>query len=98
MTRRYPIVPAPPRPPAAFNYEWANQLTRWLESQLRLNQFPYLRGAGLYLLDLPTSGYGLTPGEVFSNGGVLTIVRENDMWIGSQQISTAVGTLSVTIT
>lgn len=93
-----PIQPAPPRPPRdELTVEWANQLTRWLENQLRLGQFPYLRGSGLFLVDLPTSGYALKPGTVFSNGGVLTIVQVGDIWIGGQPIAAGLGTLTVTV-
>lgn len=95
-TAKLPIQPAPPRAPDEFTAAWANQLTRWLQDQLRLNEFPYLRGSGLYLLNLPTSGYGLKPGEVFSNDGVLTVVRENDIWLGSVSSGTELGTVAVT--
>ena len=95
-TSKTPIQPAPPRPPDEFTAAWANQLTRWLQDQLRLNEFPYLRGSGLYLLNLPTSGYGLKPGEVFSRAGVLTIVREDDIWLGSVTATGSIGTVTVT--
>lgn len=95
-TSKAPIQPAPPRAPDVFTAAWANQLTRWLQDQLRLNEFPYLRGSGLYLLNLPTSGYGLKPGEVFSNAGVLTIVREGDIWLGSVTSGAEMGSVAVT--
>lgn len=93
------ILPAPPRPPREYTPEYGNQLYRWMESLARHTQSVYyLRGSGLYLSpdSLPTSGYGLKPGEVFANAGILTVVREDDIWLGSQSATGSVGTLTVT--
>lgn len=89
------IQPGVPRAPDIFTRDWANQLTRWLENLQRVGAFSLLRGSGIYLVGLPSSGSGLKPGEVFSNGGVLTIVREGETWLGSVSTTTAIGTLTV---
>lgn len=95
------ILPAPPRPVMSFSFDWSNQMNRWL-SQLQSYVFGihYGRFSGLYLSpeSFPTTGYGLRPGEVFANAGVLTVVREGDIWMGAFEVSAEVGDLTVTIT
>ena len=92
-----PIAPAAPRAPTEFTQEWAMQLNRWIENYTRLAAFPaVLRGGRLYLPDLPTNAYGLNVGEVFSNNGILTIIREGDAYIGPIVSKTELGTLRVT--
>jgi len=95
------ILPAPPRPAELFSFEWSNQLNRWL-SQMQAYVFGihYGRFSGMYLApeSFPTSGYGLRAGEVFANAGVLTMVREDDIWMGSFSVSAEVGELTVTTT
>lgn len=92
------IITAPPRPGPEYAIEYMNQLNRWLENLARIVSGPsYLRGTGLYLVGLPTSGYGLKPGEVFADAGILTIVRPDDIWAGGFSVSTELGTLTVTV-
>jgi hypothetical protein len=100
-TQLLPIFPAPPRPPPeGWTQDYGNQLNRWLEN---LSQFiagiNYVRASGLYLApgSFPTSGYGLRAGEVFSNAGILTVVREGDIWMGSFAIGSGLGTLTVSV-
>lgn len=95
------ILPAPPRPPREVNLEWANQQARWLEGLYRwVSGTPHLTLSGLFFPpgSLATTGYGLKPGEVFSNDGILTIVREGDIWAGGFGITVSVGTVTVTVT
>lgn len=96
------IIPAPPRPPAdgAWTRGYGNELNRWLENLARVvGGFTYVRANGIFLATtFPTSGYGLRPGEVFANDGVLTVVREDDIWAGAFAVSAELGTLTVTIT
>lgn len=97
---RVALLPAPPRPPAEYSLDYGNQLNRWLTNLSELiGGLSYLRGSGLFLsLDsLPTTGYGLRPGEVFANDGVLTIVREDDIYLGSLTATSALGGLTVTV-
>lgn len=93
-------LPAPPRPQDEFSREWSNQMNRWLTNLAdKLNGVYYLRGSGLYLdpNSFPTSGYGLRAGEVFANDGVLTWVREDDIWAGGFAVSAEVGTVTVSV-
>jgi hypothetical protein len=96
-----PIIPAPPRPPrAGWTESYGNELNRWLENTIRtLTGFQYARLWGMYLAPgvFPTSGDGLKPGEVFSNDGILTLVREGDIWAGGFEVSAELGTLTVTV-
>lgn len=95
-----PIFPAPPRPPASgWNENYGNELNRWLENVTRqLTGFTYGRFSGMMLATtFPTSGYGLRAGEVFANDGVLTMVREDDIWIGSFAVTGSVGTITVSV-
>jgi hypothetical protein len=92
------VLPAPPRYTGQDAGEYANQLNRWLDNLYRnVTGVTYLRGNGLYLPGLPTVGYGLVVGEVFSNGGVLTIVREGDIWVDTFAVSCKVGSVTVTV-
>ena len=95
-----PIFPAPPRPPASgWNESYGNELNRWLENVTRtLTGFTYGKFSGMLLAEtFPTSGYGLRAGEVFANAGILTMVREDDIWIGSFAVTGSVGTITVSV-
>ena len=93
-----PIRPAPPRAPAEFTQAWVNELNRWLVGLSEAQAgFLYTRLSGMYWPSTPTSGYGLQPGEVFANAGILTMVREDDIWGGSVSATGTVGTLTVTV-
>jgi hypothetical protein len=93
-----PIRPAPPRAPAGFTQEWVNELNRWLQGLSEAQAgFLYARLSGMYWPNPPTSGYGLYPGEVFSNDGILTVVQEDDIWAGGFAITAELGTLTVTV-
>ena len=95
------ILPAPPRAPDKIDLDWANQQARWLEALARwINSAPYLTLSGLFFPPgaLSTTGYGLKPGEVFANEGILTIVREDDIWAGGSGISVSGGSVTVTVT
>lgn len=94
-----PILQAPPRYTGQSTEDYLNALNLWLTSFDRHNnkEFHLLRGSGLFLLGLPTSGYGLRAGYVFSNGGVLTIVAVGDIWAGGFAVEAAVGHVTVTV-
>jgi len=94
------IFPAPPRPPASgWNENYGNELNRWLENVTNtLSGFTYGKFSGMLLADtFPTSGYGLRAGEVFANDGVLTMVRVDDIWMGSFAVTGSVGTITVSV-
>ncbi len=95
-----PIFPAPPRPPAGgWTESYGNELNRWLANVTEtLGGFTYGRFSGMMLATtFPTSGYGLRAGEVFANDGVLTMVRVDDIWIGSFAVTGSVGTITVSV-
>lgn len=97
---RISLIPAPPRPPDQYSLAYGNQLNRWLANLLeQVGGLSYLRGSGLFLSveSLPTSGYGLKPGEVFANDGILTIVGEDDIFAGSLVAEAEIGSLTVTV-
>ena len=91
------ILPAPPRYSGQDEQDYRDQLNRWLANLYTfVTSVNYLRGNGLYLPGLPTTGYGLKPDEVFSNNGVLTIVRVKDIWAGGFAVAASVGSVTVT--
>lgn len=95
-----PIFPAPPRPPSGqWTEDYGNQLNRWLQNVTdQLGGFGYGRFSGMLLAStFPTSGYGLRAGEVFANDGILTVVRPDDIWMGSFAVTAGIGTLTVTV-
>ncbi len=97
-TTRIIVLPPPPRPQPQFSYDYANQMNRWLTAlQEQLQGVYYLRGGGLWLSpdSLPVSGYGLKPGEVFANDGILTMVRVGDVWAGGELVTVSVGDVVV---
>ncbi len=90
-------LPAPPRPTESWTPETAQELYRWLQSLNDAVQgVAYGRLNGLFLPGFPTSGYGLKPGEVFANDGILTMVREGDVWVGSFAVTASLGSVTVT--
>jgi len=92
------IPPALPRPPDSTPSDtrnYLNQLVRMIEGYIRLSSgAPLLRGGGLFLPGLPTSEAGLAPDMVFSNNGVLTLVRLNAANVTGGKITTALGTVT----
>lgn len=101
LTPQLPILSPPPRGTSEWTQEYANQLNRWLENLARLfGGIYYLRGSGLYLSpdSLPVGPYGLYPGEVWANDGILTWVREGDIGLSMVYGTGTVGSVTVTIT
>lgn len=93
-----PIIPAPPRPPTLWSLDFGNQLTRWLQNFVdQITGVYLLRGSGLFLPGLPVSAYGLKVDMVWSNKGVLTLVREGDVALAPITASGALGTITVTV-
>lgn len=93
------MIPAPPRMPEKPDTQYFGELNRWLISLAQfLGDAHYVRATGLFFPDgsLPTTGYNLKPGEVFSNDGVLTVVQDGDIWMGPLSATTGLGTLTVT--
>lgn len=97
-----PILPAPPRPQGAssggFTTDYFSQQYRWLEGLVRyITGVNYGKFNSLYLPGLPVTGDGLIAGEVFSNNGILTVVQEDDIWVGPLMAAGEVGFVTVTV-
>lgn len=93
------MIPAPPRMPEKPDAAYFSELNRWLQGLVQIvGDAHYVRATGLFFPEnsLPTNGYNLKPGEVFSNDGVLTMVQEGDIWMGTLSATTGLGTLTVT--
>lgn len=93
------VLQAPPRYTGQDPTDYANAVNLWLANLYSyVTGVTYLRGNGLYFPppSLPTSGYGLYPGEVFSNNGVLTLVAADAIWLGGLSASATVGSVTVT--
>ncbi len=92
-----PIFPAVPRPPAEWNTNYANELTRWLNNVAsQISGFTYVRLNGMMVAStFPQTGYGLRVGEVFSNDGILTVVQADENYLGPLSMTGAVGTITV---
>lgn len=54
-----------------------------------------LRGGELFLNNCPSRGAGLSPGSVFEDGGILKIVRTQDIFADTFGMTMSVGTVSV---
>lgn len=92
------VIPAPPRAVAVFTFDWANQLNRWLENFARqMTGLVFLRGSGLYLPNLPQTGYGLKPGMVYEHDGVLMVVRDGVPYLSGVSATSGLGELTVSV-
>ena len=90
-------ISPPPRPPyEGYSVEWANRLVQWLQVFAeQQNGIMYLRAHGMILEGFPVTGYGLKAGEVFTNAGIMTMVREGEVWAGGFGIEAQVGSVTV---
>lgn len=75
-----PVPSVIPQAPAEYDVASFNQILRSIEDNFRLAfSIGLLRGNGLYLVELPQSGAGLTVGEVFADSdGFLRLVQANE--------------------
>lgn len=97
VSNQLTVLPAPPRYTGQPTPDYANQLNRWLDNLYRWSTgVNYLRGNGLFLPGLPTIGFGLRTGEVFANDGILTIVRDGDIWADTFAVEVEAGSVTVT--
>jgi len=89
--------PRLPRPLAELDLRYINQLVAALEEAIDvLGSKQAARFAEISLSDTPENGAGLRVGAVFSDGGVLKIVRTGDTFAGTFKATTAVGSVTVT--
>ena len=86
-----------PRPTFGYDQSYMNVLVRALQQQFDFMSNPsVLRGGDLFLSNIPTRGAGLAPGYVFSDSGILKIVRQGDIYAESFSFTVSVGTVTVT--
>lgn len=86
-----------PRSPQIWDHGYISRLVNTIQASLDLLSNPsILRGGELFLSNLPTRGANLAPGYVFSDGGFLRIVREDDVFADSLYVVVSVGTVTVT--
>lgn len=98
----FPVIVEPPDAPLEYTQLWGSQIVRWLVRNVLLRSADPtpIVAAEIYFPPpgLPTTGYGLAIGSVFDNGGVLTIVRNGDIWLQGSATALSVGTVTVTVT
>ena len=79
-----------------YDISYMNNLIKALQGAFdNLNRPSLIKGGDLFLDNLPTLGYGLDSGFVFSDSGTLKIVRTQDIYIASFSFSVSTGTVSV---
>ena len=81
-----------PLPPQQYSAAYVDQLRRALDNFITEQRSPLVNFQGI-----PSAGAAntLELGDVFEDGGVLKIVRLNDVFSGSTVGTTAVGTVTV---
>lgn len=84
-----------PIAPSFYSQNYVDQLRRALDNFITEQRSPLVNFQGI-----PSAGAAntLEQGDVFEDGGVLKIVRLNDVYSGSLSATTAVGTVTVVIT
>ena len=84
-----------PIAPAFYDQPYVDQLRRTLDLFITEQRSPQVNFQGI-----PSAGAAntLNLGDVFEDGGVLKIVRVNDVFSGSTVGTTGVGTVTVVIT
>jgi hypothetical protein len=92
-------APALPIPPVEYDQRYGTDLIRILRLYFnQLDSTTPLILDGLQLVNLPTSGYGLSNNTVFRVGQDLKIVVPNIAYSLGVSASGSLGTVSVTIT
>lgn len=91
-----PVLPLPPR---EYSQWYMDQLVKLVNMHNDDTRNPgNLVGADLQLLQMPTSGVGLSPGKVFIGpNGQLFIVRENDQYISGLSATGRVGSVTTNV-
>ena len=85
-----------PRSPREFDQSYFNNFVARLQQHIDVAEKPaQLRGGELFLDNLPTTGAGLPAGYVFSDGGILKIVRTTDIFASSFSLTLSVGSVVV---
>jgi hypothetical protein len=86
-----------PTPTREYDNSYMNRLISSIEYAIEqlLNPGP-VQTSSLTLIDVPTNGSSLDVNQVFSDGGILRVVREGDVYAPSFTATVYVGTVTVT--
>ena len=92
------LLPILPLPPAEYDREYIESLVRTIELYFLQSEEPGdMRASKMAATQLPTTGGSLRVGDIFDDGGTLRIVRSGDAFSGTTIGTTAVGTVTVSI-
>ena len=92
------LLPVLPLPPAEYDREYTESLVRTIELYFLQAEEPGdMRASKMAATQLPTTGGSLRVGDIFDDGGTLRIVRSGDAFSGTTIGTTAVGTVTVSI-
>lgn len=92
------LSPILPLPPAVYDRVYMESLVRTIELHFQQGAEPGdLRAAKMAATQLPTTGGDLRDGDIFDDGGTLRIVRTGDAFSGTSVGTTAVGSVTVSI-
>ena len=92
------LLPVLPLPPAEYDREYTESLVRTIELYFLQAEEPGdMRASTMAATQLPTTGGQLRVGDIFDDGGTLRIVRSGDAFSGTTIGTTAVGTVTVSI-
>jgi hypothetical protein len=87
-----------PLPPAEYDRRYMESLVRAIEIHFLQSAEPGdVRAAKMAATQLPTTGGALRDGDIFDDGGILKIIRSGDSYSGTVVGTTAVGTVTISI-
>lgn len=88
-------VPAFSQAPKQYSQPWADELVKQLTLAIQQMYNPAaIRAGGLTLTNLPELGHGLFAGDVYSDAGVLRVVRATDAFAPSLVANGFLGTVT----
>ena len=92
------LLPVLPLPPAEYDRLYMESLVRAIEIHFLQSAEPGdVRAAKMAATQLPTTGGALRDGDIFDDGGTLKIIRAGDSYSGTTVGTTAVGTVTISI-
>tara|TARA_R100000963_G_C4622359_1_gene89508 strand:- start:98 stop:394 length:297 start_codon:yes stop_codon:yes gene_type:complete len=92
------LSPVLPLPPSEYDRGYMEALVRTIELYFSQSEEPgNMRASTMAATQLPTTGGQLRVGDIFEDDGTLKIVRSGDAFSGTTIGTTAVGTVTVSI-